>query len=125
MAQNRLEQRMILDLLDDQCPLKISHLNWAPPQITAPTRSASSLASPSTLASSVTKVAATPNKSQKKSKEKIIRAQRTLRSMMSEYNRPSPSLFRNPVRKDGGGLQSERVEHIQLPDIPGKILRPE
>lgn len=68
---------------------------------------------------------------------KIFRDRPTLRELMSEYNRRSAfqsgRLLKGGISEYGGDRASvvgsehfafDRVEAIQLPSIPGKILRP-
>ena len=132
-----MNPKLVLDLLDDQPPLKTATLDWNPPPApkiaASPATSKGSqqkggpqAGSPSTAApSGLSRPSGALGQTQK-----VFRQTRSLRDLMSEYNTRPPAHSRSSVRTGGPSapsrreFSSDRVEHIQLAEIPGKILRP-
>lgn len=135
-----LSKKIVLDLLDDQPGLRADSLDWGVkthlPALPAaqPTRT--------TPAAPVTAATATKANSTRGTKTnpllskaspatgQIFRSGTTFKQLLDEYNKPHQA----PLIKAGNaqdyvpsrrtGFAPEPVEHIELPTIPGKILRP-
>jgi hypothetical protein len=63
--------------------------------------------------------------------KRIFRSDPTLKQMMQDYNRPVPAKFAShrphepqPGRATRRDFRSERIEYIEIPTIPGRVLRP-
>lgn len=120
--KNAIDSKLILNLLDDQPSLKSNTLDWSmrlslPTQVKNTTNTVAATATPTGPNAALT------------AKKKRPRQTQTLQKMMNEYNRPSVPMTSRPspaIRgRASAPFQFDRVEQILLPEIPGKILRPE
>lgn len=117
-SNHALLSKIVLSLLDDQPALKPAQLDWSPQNLPKKMGGqGSAILGPKQK----TKSANLPNAF---STPRIFRQSSTLKELMSEYNTKRPTMTIQKSSSNGSDFSPERIEHIRLPEIPGKILRP-
>lgn len=144
--KSKLDPRLVLALLDDQPDLRMGALDWSPRLSITPALKPGSAVSKAAAKAAQAHHTAAASPAPKHSapqvsaasknagplmtpSHKIIRARRTLKELMHEYNGPSAGPLQRSGASPGYALgnrhfNSDQVELIRLPEIPGKILRP-
>ncbi len=119
-----LSKKIVLNLLDDQPGLKADSLDWSVKAQLPPVMRPVSAPPPAAVSPLL-------GKSPPKARGQIFRDNTTFKQLLDEYNKSHRAPLNRtssvqdylPSRRQG--FAPEPVEHIALPTIPGKILRPE
>ena len=122
-----LSKKILLDLLDDQPGLRADSLDWSVRAHPVQQLPATAVKQPQAQPTP----AAPAHPLMTKPKGQIFRSKTTFKQLLAEYNKPhqAPLIKADRVQdyvpsRRPSGFAPEPVEHIELPNIPGKILRP-